>query len=71
MVAQIFLAIQFLLKLFGLWEEFQNFQDKQKIADAEKNKQDRDNAINEQKNAKDETEFDKDQAVIVDKLPKP
>lgn len=71
MIAQIFVIFQVLLKLFGLWEQFDAWYVAKKVADAEKNKQDRDKALEDLKNAKDESDFDKAQSGVVDHIPKP
>jgi hypothetical protein len=51
MIAQIFLVIQLLLKLFGLWEQFLEWGDKKRAADAEARAQEREKAIEDAKKA--------------------
>lgn len=70
-MVQFFAIIQVILKLFGLWEGFLSWSDKKKIADQEKNKQDRDKALEDLKNAQTEEEFNKAQSGVVDHIPKP
>lgn len=69
MLTGIFAVIQLLLKAIGLWEQFLDYAEKQKIAEAEKRNQDRNKAVDEQKNAKTEEEFDRAQDKIVDNSP--
>lgn len=68
---QFFALIQLLLKIFGLWEQFQNWYDEKKTADKQKQNQERNKAVDEQKKAENEEEFDKNQDTIVRTLPKP
>lgn len=71
MFAQIFLVIQLILKAIGLWEQFMHWSDAKRVADQEKNKQDRDKAVGDLKNAKTEEDFDKAQDAVVSHNPKP
>lgn len=70
-MAQFFIIIQALLKAIGLWESFQSWYDAKKVADAEVNKQERDKALEELKNAADEKAFDDAQSAVVNHNPKP
>lgn len=69
MIAQIFAAIELILKLIGLWNGFLDYTDKKRIADAEANKQEREKAVDDQKDAKDEAQFDKDQSTVINHQP--
>lgn len=69
MIAQIFAVIELALKLVGLWEDFLGYTDKKRISDAEKNREERDKAVDDQKKAQDEAQFDKDQSDIVNHNP--
>lgn len=71
MIAQAFAILEFILTLFGLWDQFLGYVDKKRVADAAQNRQDREKAIDDQKNAKTEGDFDKAQDGIVLHLPKP
>ena len=65
MIANIFAAIQLFLKLIGLWEEFLSFTDKQRIAEGEKKRQERQKAIDDLSTAKtDEEIFDAQERII-------
>lgn len=70
-MAGIFSIIQLLLKLIGLWEQFMDWSDAKRIADAEKNRQDRDKAVDDAVKAQTEQEFDEAQSRIADSLPRP
>lgn len=59
MISGIFAAIQLVLKLIGLWEQFLGWSDKKRLADAAKNTQDREKAVDQQKGAMSEEEFDR------------
>lgn len=69
MIAQIFAAIQLLLKLIGLWETFLSWSDKKRVAEAQEREQKRNAAIDKQKHAQTEEEFDKAQSDIVNNPP--
>lgn len=71
MIAQIFVVIELLLKLFGIWESFLSYSDQKRIADGQKNTQDRNDALDKEKNASTEDEFDKAQDGVVSHIPKP
>lgn len=71
MLTGIFAIVQLILKLFGAWEQFLDYADKQRIADAEKRNQDRNKAVDEQKKAQTEEEFDRAQDKIVGANPPP
>lgn len=51
-IAQIFTALQVLLKLFGLWEQFQNFMSAVAIKEAEERARALDQALKDAQNAK-------------------
>lgn len=71
MFGQIFAAIQLILKLIGLWEQFSEWTIKKSIADREERRQKRDKAIEDQKKAKDEEEFNRLQDEITRNRPRP
>jgi hypothetical protein len=68
-IGSIFTAIQVILRLLGLWDQFLNWSDAKRIADAEKNTQDRNDAVDKQKGAKSEDDFDKAQDDIISHKP--
>ena len=70
-MTQFFLIVELLLKAIGLWEDFQNYVEKKKIAEGQEKTQNRNDAVDKQKQAKDEAEFDQAQSDIVGNLPKP
>jgi len=69
MIASIFSIIQLILHLIGLWDQFLSWSDAKRLAEAEKNTETRNDAVDKQKEAKDEAEFDKEQSVIVSHKP--
>lgn len=69
MIGNLFALIELILRLIGLWDSFLNYIDKKKIAAIEKNREDRNAAVDDQKGAKDEAQFDKDQDTIIKHLP--
>ena len=69
MISSIFAAIQAFLALVGLWDQFLSWSDKKRLADAQAREQARNNAVDDQKNAKDEASFEKDQSTIVGNPP--
>lgn len=71
MIANVFAVIQLLLKLIGLWEQFQDYTIRSAIAQREERKQDRDKAVDAQKTALTEDEFDKAQDIISGNMPRP
>ena len=71
MIAQIFLAIELLMRLFNLWDEFGSYVDAKREKDRVERDQKRSAAIDKQKNAESEADFDKAQSDIVDNLPRP
>lgn len=71
MLGQIFVVIEFLMKLIGLWDSFINWSDKRRIAQAEIDEQARTKALDELKHATTEDEFDKAQDAVVGARPKP
>lgn len=68
---QVFAVIQLILKLIGLWEDFLSWSDKKRIADAEVNRQEREKAVDKQKDAEDEKTFDDAQSEIINHKPSP
>lgn len=71
MIGQIFVAIELVLKLIGLWDQFTEYVRLKSIADREERRQDRDKAVDNQQSAKTEDEFDKAQDDISRNLPRP
>lgn len=71
MISQVFAVVQLLLKVFGLWEQFLDYSDKARTAEAEERKQRREEAVDKQKDAQSEEEFDRAQDDIVGSNPKP
>lgn len=71
MFAYIWSIIQLILKLIGLGELFLSERDKSKVTAGQVNTQERNKAIDEQKSAQTEDEFDKAQDSIVSHAPKP
>jgi hypothetical protein len=59
MFSSIFAIIELVLKLIGLWNGFLDYTDKKRLADAQKNTQDRNDAVDKMKGAANEDEFDK------------
>jgi hypothetical protein len=70
-IAQIFTAIQLLLKLFGLWEAFSQWTVDKAIADRNERKQERDKAVDAEQNAQTEQEFNDAQDKLTRNLPRP
>lgn len=64
MFTSIFEVIGLVLKLVGLWDQFLSWSDAKRIADIEKNRQERNAAVDDQKTAQTEDQFDKDQSNI-------
>lgn len=71
MIGQIFAVIQLVLKLIGLWEQFLDYSDKARVAEGQKNTQEREKAVDELEKAETEDEFDKAQSKIIDHKPRP
>lgn len=69
MISQIFAVIQLLLQLFKLWERFGVYVDDQREKARIERDQKRDAAVDAQKGAKDEAEFDKAQDDIAGNHP--
>lgn len=69
MFSSIFSIIELILKLIGLWNGFLNYVDKKRIADAEKNRQEREKAVDQLKGAKSEEDFDRAQSDVVIRKP--
>lgn len=71
MIAQIFLLIEVILRLFKLWDSFGTFVDDKREKDRIERDQARDKAVDKQKNAQTEEEFDRLQDDIARNSPKP
>lgn len=71
MLANIFLVIQFLMKLIGIWEGFVVFIDQKRIAEAELREQKRAEALAAIKAAQTEREFDEAQDTVIRSRPRP
>ncbi len=69
MLSSIFSIIQLILSLIGIWDQFLSWSDAKRLADASKNTQDRNTAVDDQKEATSEDQFDKDQDTIVNHKP--
>lgn len=69
MIAQIFLLIEVILRLFKLWDSFGTFVDDKREKDRIERDQARDKAVDKQKNAQTEEEFDSSQGKIVKNKP--
>lgn len=70
-IGSIFAAIEAILKLIGLWEQFQAWYDAKKVADRTDESQKLNQAVDDIKNAKSEDDFDKAQSAITSHLPRP
>lgn len=71
MIAQIFLLIEVILRLFKLWDSFGTFVDDKREKDRIERDQARDKAVDKQKNAQTEEQFDKAQDDIARNSPRP
>lgn len=71
MIAQIFLLIEVILRLFKLWDSFGLFIDDKREKERVARDQARDKAVDEQKNAQTEEDFDRLQDDIVGNSPRP
>lgn len=71
MLANIWALIRLILELIGLWKYFSSERDKDRVAEGQKNTQEREKAVDEQTSAKDEDAFDKAQDEIVAHKPHP
>lgn len=69
MFAQIFVVIELILKLIGLWDGFLSYVDQKRIADDAEKTAKRNKAVDDQKSAASEDDFDKDQDTIVGNKP--
>lgn len=70
MISGIFAAIQLVLRLFKLWDQFLEYSDKVRLAQAAENTQEREKAVDEQKGASSEEEFDRAQDGVIGHKPK-
>lgn len=71
-MAQVFLVIEFIMRLFRIYDDFMAWSDQKRSAELEERKQKRDAAVNEQQKPDiTEEEFDRLQKVISDSLPRP
>lgn len=68
-MATIFSIIQLILQLLGLWDQFMSWSDAKRLADASQNTQSRNAAVDDQKGATSEDQFDKDQDTIINHKP--
>lgn len=64
MISQIFIIIRLILTAFGLWESFLSYGDANREKKRVEKDQKRDKAVDEQKDAQTEEEFDKNQDTI-------
>lgn len=64
MISQVFLLIRMILTAFGLWESFLSYGDANREKKRVEKDQNRDKAVDDQKNAQTEDEFDKAQDAI-------
>lgn len=71
MLANIWALISLILEAIGFYKFWWSERDKSKVAEGQVNTQERDKAIDEQKSAESEDEFDKAQDSVVSHLPKP
>lgn len=69
-VTGVFSAIKLVLELLGLWHQFQDFSDKERLKKAQENTDARDKAVDQQTGAKSEDDFDRAQDGIVDHKPR-
>jgi hypothetical protein len=65
-VAYVFLVIEFILKLFGLWKQFENWFDARRIAENEERRQRRELALEDLKNATTPEEIEDAQKRLVE-----
>lgn len=65
----IFAIIETVLRLLKLWDGLINYVDEKRIAEIEAARQKRDKAVDDQKNAKSEDDFDKAQSDISSNTP--
>ena len=71
MLAQLFLLIEVLMRAFNLWDSFGQYMDDKRERDRVERDQKRSAAIDKQKNAESEDQFDKAQDDIANNLPRP
>lgn len=64
MISQVFLLIRMILTAFGLWESFLSYGDANREKKRVEKDQNRDKAVDDQKSAQTEDEFDKAQDAI-------
>lgn len=64
-----FSLIQFLLNIFGLWEEFLRFSDSQRLAEDQLKTQKRNDAVDDSKKAKTDDDVWKSQDTIITNRP--
>lgn len=64
MISQIFIIIRLILTAFGLWESFLSYGDANREKKRVEKNQKRDKAVDEQKDAQTEEDFDKKQDTI-------
>lgn len=68
-IAIIYSVIQLILKAIGLWEEFLNYSDAQRAAEAAERTQKRNDAIDASKKAESDDDIWKSQEDITNNLP--
>ena len=71
MLAQLFLLIEVLMRAFNLWDQFGQYMDDKRERDRVERDQKRSAAIDKQKTAESEADFDKAQDDIANNLPRP
>ena len=69
MISKIFMVIEILLKLFGLWKDFGNYVDEQRLKQDQEKEQRRNDAVDSTPDAKTPTDAWKDQEDIVKNEP--
>lgn len=69
MFGQIFAIIQVVLKLIGLWDQFLDWSDQKRVAEAEERRQKREQAISDLDKAKTDEDIFNEQTKIVNNKP--
>jgi hypothetical protein len=69
MLTQLFALIQLVLRFFKLWDQFQDFSMAERLKENEERRQRLEKAVEDQKNAQTEDEFDRAQDEITKNLP--
>lgn len=68
-IGAIYSIIQLVLQLFGLWDQFLSYSDKQRLAEDEAKTEARNKAVDDSKTATDDTQIWKDQDTITRNKP--